>query len=419
MTQRKARILFLHVNFPGQFRHLAPALHRAGHDVRAVTLNSPPQAPFPVTRAPLPRGNAQGIDPLLRQLDSKIVRGRAAQRVLTAWRDAGWRPDLVVGHAGWGDMMAVRELFPQCRCLGWFEFFYHVTGYDAGFDAEFPAGEEQRLRTRLNNLWPLWMLEQVDLGVCATRFQKTTHPAAYHDKLRVVHEGIDTQHFVPDATVRVKVGKHLTLDRGTPVVTFVNRDLEPYRGYHVFMRALPDILARNPEAHVLIVGGDGVSYGAAPPEGRSWKSIFLEEVAPRIDSRRVHFLGRVPHATLRALMQLSRAHVYLTYPFVLSWSLLEAMSCAAPIVASDTAPVREVITPDENGHLVDFFDREALVEAVGEALSQPAERMTPWRANARRTIVDGYDLHGRCLPAQIALVDELLRSGLSCGVSTS
>ncbi|MBZ9566670.1 MULTISPECIES: glycosyltransferase [Modicisalibacter] len=402
-----SRILFLHVNFPGQFRHLAPALHQAGHDVRAVTLNAPPESAFPVTRATLPRGNPPDIDPLLRQLDSKIIRGRATQAVLQAWRDEGWVPDLVIGHAGWGDMMTVRELFPDSRCLGWFEFYYQATGLDADFDAEFPVSEEARLRIRLKNLWPLWMLEHVDAGICSTHFQKATHPQAYHDRLHVIHEGIDTQRFRPNDKVRVSLGDRLTLTRDTPVVTFVNRDLEPYRGYHVFMRALPEILTRNPDAHVLIVGGDGVSYGSAPGDGRRWKTVFLEEVAAGLDERRVHFLGRVPHDTLTALMQLSRAHVYLTYPFVLSWSLLEAMSCAAPIIGSDTAPVREVITSGENGYLVDFFDRQALVDAVSEALAHP-EAMAPLRDRARRTILDHYDLHTQCLPQQLALIDSLL-----------
>lgn len=401
------RILFVHANFPGQFRHLAPALAQRGDDVRAVSLNTPPEASsFPVVQARLARGNSADLDPLIRQLDSKLIRGRATQEVLKEWRLQGWLPDLVVGHSGWGDMMAIRELFPQAKIIGWFEFYYHATGLDADFDPEFPLSDEDRLRVRLKNLWPLWMLEQVDQGICSTYFQKATHPNAYHDKLRVIHEGIDTQRFCPKPDVRVALGDRLELTRDTPVVTFVNRDLEPYRGYHVFMRALPAILEQNPEAQVLIVGGEGVSYGATPKHGRSWKEIFLQEVGERLDASRVHFLGRVPHATLTALMQLSRAHVYLTYPFVLSWSLLEAMSCAAPIIGSSTAPVSEVIEDGKNGMLVDFFDSQALIDTVTQALQQPDELET-LRANARRTIIERYDLKHVCLPQQMALLEEV------------
>jgi glycosyltransferase involved in cell wall biosynthesis len=327
--------------------------------------------------------------------------------VLNQWRDEGWVPDLVIGHTGWGDMMGLKEIFPKAKVLGWFEFYYHATGLDLDFDPEFPPTEEARLKARLKNLWPLWMLEQVDQGVCATYFQRDGHPAAYHDKLSVIHEGIDTQRFVPKESVQVTLGEGLTLTREDTVITFVNRDLEPYRGYHVFMRALPALLARHPKAHVLIVGGDKVSYGAAAPAGTSWRQIFLDEVRHQLDPKRVHFLGKVPHTTLTGLMQLSRAHVYLTYPFVLSWSLLEAMSCGAPIIGSNTAPVREVITHGQNGLLVDFFDAQALVEQISYALSHP-EAMQPLREKARASVVEQYDLTTRCLPQQLALIYDLL-----------
>ena len=404
----RSRVLCMHPNFPGQFRHLAPALRSHGADVRALTLSKPPpNSAVNITRSPLARDHPPKLDPLLQPLDSKLIRGHSAMRVLNQWRDEGWVPDLVIGHTGWGDMMGLKEIFPKAKVLGWFEFYYHATGLDLDFDPEFPPTEEARLKARLKNLWPLWMLEQVDQGVCATYFQRDGHPAAYHDKLSVIHEGIDTQRFVPKESVQVTLGEGLTLTREDTVITFVNRDLEPYRGYHVFMRALPALLARHPKAHVLIVGGDKVSYGAAAPAGTSWRQIFLDEVRHQLDPKRVHFLGKVPHTTLTGLMQLSRAHVYLTYPFVLSWSLLEAMSCGAPIIGSNTAPVREVITHGQNGLLVDFFDAQALVEQISYALSHP-EAMQPLREKARASVVEQYDLTTRCLPQQLALIYDLL-----------
>lgn len=404
----RRRILFMHPNFPGQFRHLAPALRERGADVRALTLSEPNRTiTVPTIQAPLVRGHSPELDPLLQPLDSKLIRGRSAMQQLRQWRDEGWAPELIIGHTGWGDMLGLKELFPHAKVLGWFEFYYHSTGLDLDFDPEFPPSEEARLKARLKNMWPLWMLEQVDQGICPTYFQRDVHPAVYHSRLNVVHEGIDTQRFVPKANIQVTLGEGLTLTRDDEVVTFVNRDLEPYRGYHVFMRALPALLARHPRAHVLIVGGDKVSYGAAAPEGTSWKQLFLDEVRHQLDPKRVHFLGRVPHTTLTALMQLSRAHVYLTYPFVLSWSLLEAMSCAAPVIGSNTAPVREVITHGENGLLVDFFDTQVLVEHISYALKNP-EAMQPLRDKARASVIERYDLNSRCLPQQLKLVASLL-----------
>lgn len=305
---------------------------------------------------------------------------------------------------------ALRIFFQRRYNWAGSSFFYQTHQSDLDFDPEFPPSEALRTKARLKNMWPLWMLDQVDHGVCPTYFQRDTHPSVYHDKLSVIHEGIDTHRFVPKADVFITLGDGLTLTRNDNVVTFFNRDLEPLRGYHVFMRALPALLEKHPDVHVLIVGGDGVSYGA-PPESGSWKQHYLEEVGRQLDPKRVHFLGRVPHNTLIGLMQLSRAHVYLTYPFVLSGSLLEAMSCAAPVIGSDTAPVREVITHGENGLLVDFFDTQALVEQISYALNNP-DVMQPLRDKARASVIEYYDLYSRCLPRQLELVSSLLNSQL-------
>jgi glycosyltransferase involved in cell wall biosynthesis len=196
------------------------------------------------------------------------------------------------------------------------------------------------------------------------------------------------------------------LTRADEVITFVNRNLEPYRGYHQFMRALPSILAERPRAEVVIVGGSGVSYGGRPPDGRTWQEIFLEEVRDRIDLRRVHFVGQIPYPQFLALLQVSTVHVYLTYPFVLSWSLLEAMSAGCAIVASDTAPVREAIVHGRTGRLVDFFDPARLAAETVALLADPAERARLGR-QAREFAVGRYDLQGVCLPRQLAWVGEL------------
>lgn len=257
-----------------------------------------------------------------------------------------------------------------------------------------------------------------DAGLSPTHWQASTFPEPFRSKITVVHDGIDTEAIAPNPNVSLTLtpegGQPMTLARADEVITFVNRNLEPYRGYHVFMRALPEILQRRPQARVLIVGGNGVSYGAKPDPNRygglsTWREIFIREVRPRIpdaDWARVHFLGNIPYPHFIALLQLSTVHVYLTYPFVLSWSLLEAMSAGCVIVASDTQPLREAIRHDDTGRLVNFFDVAGLANAVCALLDDPAARQR-LGANARAFAQAHYDLKTVCLPRQLEWVREL------------
>ncbi|HET9664657.1 MAG TPA: glycosyltransferase, partial [Burkholderiales bacterium] len=255
------------------------------------------------------------------------------------------------------------------------------------------------------NAHMLLTLTSMDWGVCPTQFQRNTMPRAYHDRICVIFDGIDTGAVRPDPAASVTINGR-TLRAGDEVLTFVNRNLEPYRGYHVFMRALPEILKRRPNAIALIVGGDEVSYGAAAPEGKTWKQIFFDEVKARLDPGRVFFLGRIPYASYLAVLQVSRCHVYLTYPFVLGWSCIEAMSAGCLVVGSRTPPVEEVIEHGKNGLLADFFDAAALAETVVEGLARP-EHHAPLRNAARETAIERYDLKSMCLPQQIALIERL------------
>jgi glycosyltransferase involved in cell wall biosynthesis len=279
-----------------------------------------------------------------------------------------------------------------------------------GFDPEFQpvVTPDQFLRIRMKNLNNLIHLPLLDAGISPTAFQADTFPAPYRDRISVIHDGIDTPAVRANPEVRFDLGSRV-LTRADEVITFVNRNLEPYRGYHVFMRALPRLLRERPKAEVLIVGGDEVSYGAKPPGEKSWKQIFIDEVRgqiPDADWARVHFLGRIPYDRFLRLLQVARVHVYLTYPFVLSWSLYEAMASEAAIVASDTAPVREAITDGQTGLLVDFFDREGIVDKVVTLLEDADLRAQLGRA-ARAHVVGGYDLMQHCLPEQLRWIDRL------------
>jgi glycosyltransferase involved in cell wall biosynthesis len=249
----------------------------------------------------------------------------------------------------------------------------------------------------------------MDHGVSPTTWQHSSVPDVFKEKISVIHDGIDTKILNASEQVVFEAvddqGRQVRLTRDDEVVTFVNRNLEPFRGYHIFMRALPQMMRERPQAKFILIGGDSVSYGAAPKEG-TWKQIYLDEVKADLDLSRVHFLGRVPYGTYVSAMQVSKAHIYLTYPFVLSWSLLECMAMKAPIIASSTPPVLEVIQDGVNGHLVDFFDGNALAQKVVEVLAHP-ERQVQIRENARKTIVEKYDLQTQCLPAHIQLVESL------------
>jgi len=252
-------------------------------------------------------------------------------------------------------------------------------------------------------------IDAADAAVSPTHWQAGTFPQPYRDRISVIHDGIDTRRLRPSNHATVDIpGTALRFRRGDEVLTFVNRNLEPFRGYHIFMRALPKVLAARPDAQVVIVGRDDVSYGTAPPRGTTWQKIFLDEVGDRIDKARVHFVGRIPYATFVDLMKVSRVHAYLSYPFVLSWSMLEAMAAGALVIGSATPPVQEVIRDGDNGRLVDFFDVEGWADAIVEGLAEP-QRFMALRQAARETIARDYDLHTKCLPAMLALVEKVVR----------
>lgn len=406
------RFLFVHQNFPGQYRHVAAALAQRGHEVVALGV-SPLREPIPGVRflqhqpRPLPAPPPE----LARQVglmdwQAKVARGQSAAEAMERLRRDGFVPDVVAAHPGWGEALFVKDVFPQARLVTYAEYFYGGDGGDTGFDPEFPdAAEDAGARLRIKNTHLLHALNDCDAALSPTQFQKQRHPAWAQERIRVIHDGIDTERFRPDP--RASVGLQsagVTLKAGDEVVTFVARQLEPYRGYHVFMRALPLLQRLRPHARVVIVGGDDTAYGARPPAGKTWKKVFLDEVAGDLDMSRVHFVGQVPHVLLTQLMQVSRVHVYLTYPFVLSWSLLEAMSIGCLVVGSDTAPLREVIEHGRTGLLTDFFDARRLAETTAQAL-EDAGKLQSLREQARQLAVDRFDLQRVCLPAQLALLE--------------
>jgi glycosyltransferase involved in cell wall biosynthesis len=411
-------ILFMHQNFPGQFVFLAPALVQRGHNVVAMTMQKTEAkewrgvklVPYSATR-----GTTPNVHPWVADFETKTIRAEASFRAGLLLKQAGFTPDIVIAHPGWGESLFIKELWPQTRLGIYCEFFYHAQGVDVGFDAEFPVKDPaaEACRLRLKNLNNLLHFDIADAGISPTHWQASTFPEPFRSRITVVHDGIDTRALAPQPGITLTLNGTLTLSKQDEVITFVNRNLEPYRGYHIFMRALPEILKQRPKARVLIVGADDVSYGARPTlqdhGGEKWKDIFIAQVRPQLSQaqwERVHFLGKIPYQHFVPLLQVSTVHVYLTYPFVLSWSLLEAMSVGCAIVASDTAPLHEAIHHNETGRLVNFFDVSGLANEVCMLLDNPQEQARLGR-NARQFAQQHYDLNDSCLPRQLAWVDSI------------
>lgn len=366
------RVLVVHQNFPGQFGHMVKTwAARPGWDVRGLGRAAAPGLPAfnKLQRYQLARQGRTDQHPYLQRLESATLHGQASARAMLQLRQRGFTPDVIVAHPGWGETLYAKDVYPNARLVHFSEWYYGVNGADLGFDPEFPLSLDDRARIRTWNALHVLNLEQCDVAVSPTHWQKSRHPEIFQPKITVQHEGIDTANLGPNASAAIRTPSGVVLKAGDPVITYVARNLEPYRGFHIFMRVLERVQKANPRCHALIVGGNEVSYGRRPQGATNWREQMLREVT--LDPTRTHFLGRVPYARYVKVLQVSAAHVYLTYPFVLSWSMLEAMACGAPVIGSDTPPVREVITHGRDGWLAGFFDVSAIVQRALQALDSP------------------------------------------------
>ncbi len=403
-------ILFIHQNMPGQFRYLAPVF-AASPDFRITFLTRREGVDLDrvrTVRYPAPEEKRETSDALLAPVEKVLRFGRAVLTAGLELRAQGYRPRLIIVHPGWGEGLFLRDIWPEARIVTYGEYYYRADGGDIGFDPLFPVTAQGLARSRMMNTHLLLAHEQADRVLCPTHWQKQRHPAFLQAKTDVIFDGIDTTRARPNPAARVALDNGPVLTVTDEVITYVARNLEPHRGFHVVMHALPALLAARPRAHVVIVGGENVSYSpAARAPHASWKAQLLGEIDLGAQAARVHFVGQLPYQVYLDLLAISSVHLYLTYPFVLSWSCLEAMAAGCLMVASDTGPVREVISHGENGLLFPFFDRAALVETVCTALDDRALD-TRLRANARETVLTRYDLRA-CLAAQAKLIERMLR----------
>jgi glycosyltransferase involved in cell wall biosynthesis len=402
--------LFIHQNFPGQYRHIVRHLaNQPGNRVYFITQPNH-NAMVGVTKICYPKDERGPVNchAYAVEVDRAIHCGAAVAEVCRTLRDGGFRPDLIVGHSGWGETLFVKDVFPDVPLLANFEFYYHAKGVDVDFDPEFLSTFNDPSRLRARNATNLLAFEAADWGHCATQWQRSLYPPEMRPRLTALHEGVDTDLAKPRGNASFKIpGSRRTLTRRDQVVTYVSRNLEPYRGFHTFMRALPQVLKRCPRAEVVIAGGDGVSYGAPPPPTSTYREMMLEELGSRLPRARIHFVGTLDYASYLKLLQVSSAHVYLTYPFVLSWSFIEALASGCLIVGSATPPVLEVLRDGENGMAVDFFSHRALANRI-EAALKDAERLKPLRQAARASALQHFDLTRVTLPRWKALFEDLM-----------
>ena len=398
--------LFIHQSMPAQFKHLAPAL-ASDPSNKVVFLTRRTDGDIPgvqrVNYQPTRLARA-ATHHYVRLYENSVLHGQQVLRECLKLQREGFRPDLIVAHPGWGETLFLKDVLPRTPLLNYCEFYYHGAGADVGFDAS-TRGIDAVCRARARNAHLLLSLESCDRGISPTQWQRDSHPAAFRNKIAVIFDGIDTDVASPAPDARVVLPDDTVLTAADNVVTYIARNLEPYRGFPSFMRAVPHILRARADVRVVIVGGDEVSYGRNAPQGKTWRETMLEEVGP-FDPSRVHLLSRVPYQTYLSLLRVSKAHVYLTVPFVLSWSCLEAMAIGCVVIGSRTPPVEEVIEDGHNGLLVDFFQPEEIAARTVEAVNRWDELRT-LRARARRTVLGRYAL-SQCLPAQLRLLQSML-----------
>ena len=404
--------LFVHQNMPGQYRELVQWLAQAGgHRIYFLTQRqNAPNLPGVETRVYRPHHRADdkayGLSRVWEEASGNGFGAVNAARQIET--QEGFRPDIIIGHVGWGELSFFKELWPDVPIIGYFEYYYNMTGGMVGFDPAEKISTHAPYLNHARNIVPLANIETVDLGHCPTHWQRDRFPESFHRKLYVCHDGIRTDQLLPDPDVSLRLGRLAEpVTREDEIITYVARNLEKTRGFHTMMRALPRILAERPAARVVIVGGNEVSYGKQSDHPGGLRAEMAAELQGKVDWERVHFVGKVPYPDFKKLVQISRCHIYLTMPFVLSWSLLEAMSMQATIVASDVAPVREAVSHGKTGLLVDFFDPDALAAQVVEVLANPQDHAHLGPA-ARAHVIENYDFLTRCLPEHLARINALV-----------
>ena len=405
------KILFVHQNFPGQYRELFSWLRaQGGHELVFLTQRKdvPKLENARVVQYETHHKPKKDAYALTQYWEECAGNGFGCAQAAAKLKAEGFTPDVILGHVGWGELTFLKQVWADVPIIGFFEYYFLAKGGSVGFDPEFPASPHAPFTMHARNAVNFANIQTVDLGHSPTLWQRDTFPETFHDKIYVKHDGIRTDNLRPDPDAQVALGRlGRAVTREDEIFTYMARNMEPTRGFHSFMRALPHILEARPNARALIIGGNEVSYGKKSGAQGGYRAEMEREVGDKLDWSRVHFLGRVPYEDYQKIIQVSRCHVYLTVPFVLSWSLLESMSMGATIVASDVAPVREAITHGETGLLADFFKPEDIAKKVVDVLERPGTyaHLGP---NARKHVVKHYDFKTVCLPEHLRQINALV-----------
>jgi glycosyltransferase involved in cell wall biosynthesis len=408
-------MLYFHPNFPAQFGPIAGHIsQRPGWKVSYVSHTGPPSIPnFQRFRYEPRSGATEQTHYCSRSFENAIWHSHALYEALRA--NAEFKPDLIVGHSGFGTTVFLRELY-DCPIINYFEYFYHTKNSDMDFRPEFPVSEIDKLRARARNAAILLDLENCDAGICPTRWQKERLPPAFHSKIHTIFDGIDTEFWSnkphgesPSRAGSRRIGE-LVIPEDRKLVTYVARGMESIRGFDLFMKFAKLLYSRRKDVHFVVVGQDRVCYGGDDKYtgGKSFKEWVLGQDSYELSQ--FSFLGNVPPNTLAKLFSITDLHVYWTVPFVLSWSLVNALSCGAVVLASDTAPVREVIQHEKNGLLLDFFDCEEWARLADQVLSNP-HSYRPLGVAGRETVLQNYS-YEICLPKTVRLYESLLQHRL-------
>ncbi len=380
------KYLFVHQNFPGQYLHIVRHLAASGeHDI--VFLSEPNTNWIAGVRTiPYPKPAAAAMETHIaaRELDAGVRRADVVARTAANLKDLGFNPDVIIGHHGWGELLNLPDIWPGVPLLGYLEFYYCTDGIDVGFDPEFPTHPGDYPRIRAKNAINLLALNLGAHAQTPTKWQLSTYPNWAREMITLLPEGVHLDKCKPNQQAKrrnLTIGE-TTIKPNEKLVTYVARDLEPYRGFHLMMRAVPHLLRARKDIRIVLVGGDGVSYGMPPAEG-TWRQKMLNELGNSIDPDRLLFAGRIEYDTYVAMLQRSDAHIYLTYPFVASWSLRESLAMGCAVIASDTPTVTEFITHEDNGLLTSFFDPKALADSVVRVI-EDAALSRRLRENARK-----------------------------------
>jgi len=403
-------ILFLHPSFPAQFLYLAQHfVKNKKNKVFFITkeTNGNRLAGVNMVLYKPARAGTKGIHKYAHYLEDAVLDGQAVVRAIIEIKEkANFVPDVIIGHTGWGSTLYVKDIYPDVPLIGYFEWFYHSFGSDVGYWKDENVSYDDRLRIRTQNAHHLLNLATCDIRYCPTQWQKEQFPKEYQAEMKVIHEGIDTEFCCPNPDTKLILPQlKLDLSDAKEIITYISRGFEPYRGFPQFMEAVRILMKKRPDCHVVIVGVDRSCYGSSPARDKTWKQLELEKGG--FDMKRLHFTGLLDRESYRTVLQASTVHVYLTRPFVLSWSMLEAMAMGVTLVASATPPVEEVVTDGENGLLANFRSPEHIASRIEEALDNENLRNQLKKA-ARKTIEEKYSLKD-CIRKQINMIYSVIK----------